>query len=144
MNNKIPLLRLNEYKKISNIARKKVNDILNINIKRITYKDLSDFSELNGDDLYGYTIINKNTKSIIILLDNIYKIELKEGKDAAKRLIVETIFHEARHLWQINNVFNKYNITIKDSNILWMIENDAYQFTYNNLNIINEILNRNN
>ena len=144
MNNKIPLLRLNEYKKISNIARKKVNEILNINIKRITYKDLSDFSELNGDDLYGYTIINKNTKSIIILLDNIYKIELKEGKDAAKRLIVETIFHEARHLWQINNVFNKYNITIKDSNILWMIENDAYQFTYNNLNIINEILNRNN
>lgn len=144
MNNKIPLLRLNEYKKISNVARKKVNDILNINIKRITYKDLSDFSELNGDDLYGYTIINKNTKSIIILLDNIYKIELKEGKDAAKRLIVETIFHEARHLWQINNVFNKYNITIKDSNILWMIENDAYQFTYNNLNIINEILNRNN
>lgn len=144
MNNKIPLLRLNEYKKISNIARKKVNDILNINIKRITYKNLSDFSELNSDDLYGYTIINKNTKSIIILLDNIYKIELKEGKDAAKRLIVETIFHEARHLWQINNVFNKYNITIKDSNILWMIENDAYQFTYNNLNIINEILNRNN
>lgn len=144
MNNPVPEMRLRKYKKLSNIARRKVNEILGINIKRLSYKNLSDFDDMDYDDLYGYTIIDKDTKSVIILLHNIYKLELKEGQNIAERILVETIFHEARHLWQVYNIFNIYKLPTNDPNVNWLIENDAYQFTNMNLRIINEILNGNN
>jgi len=137
---KIPVDRIRRYKKLTTNTRKQVNMLLGTNIKRITYKNLSDFIDMDSEDLYGYTVIDKKTKTIVILLHNIYKLELKEGPEVAERVLVETIFHEARHLWQIHNIFAVYHISTLDPNVKWLIENDANQFTTMNTKIIDEIL----
>lgn len=139
-NNKVPECVLKRYKKIANFTRKEVNKILNINIKRLNYKDIKIFDDFKDKSIMGYGMMEKKSKTIVVLLENLYLLQIKEGRKLAEDELIRTVLHEARHFWQKEKVFKTYNLNPSDENVIDLIESDAEHFEIQYVGVIKEKL----
>lgn len=140
LNNKAPDCVLRRYKKIANFTRKEVNKILNINITRLIYKDIKVFEDFKDNTIFGYEMMEKSSRTIIILLENLYLLQQKKGREDAEDELIKTVLHEARHYWQKENILNIYGLNPSDENVKDLIESDAENFENQYINFIKEKL----